>query len=202
MSDPGQRSDPEQRLAVLERRLSKLAASVEDLRSSLSLVGDVQRFSHLRDLLAAKDLDAADRETARLLLDQLADGNGDVTPTALERCPASFLLIVDGLWSASTEGQQGFSVQQRLYRELGGSRNTLIAQDRDLFERFSQRVAWPTQPGGGLLLPDELSVPETKARDGQGRPLLGHLPLRCWASEYGLKAANLLMARLIEVFAA
>jgi hypothetical protein len=53
-----------------------------------------------------------------------------------------------------------------------------------------------------LLLPDELSVPETKAHDGQGRPLQGHLPLRCWASEYGLKAANLLMARLIEVFAA
>jgi hypothetical protein len=202
MSDSDQRSEADQRLDALERQVRELAASVEVLRSTLSLVGDVQRFSRLRDLLAAADFDAADRETARLLLDQLADGNGDVTPDALERCPASFLLIVDGLWSSSTEGQQGFSVQQRLYRELGGSRSSLIAQDRDLFERLIQTVAWPAQAGRGLMLPEELSVPVTTALDEQGRPRPGHLPLRCWASAYGLKAANLLMARLIEVFAA
>ena len=202
MSDPEQRTDPDQRLVALEHRVAELTATVRQLQSTLSLVGDVQRFSRLRDLLAAADLDAADRETARLLLDQLADGNGDVTPEALERCPVSFLLIVDGLWSSSTEGRQGFALQQRLYRELGGSRNSLIAQDRELFERFTHTVAWPTQAGGGLMLLEEISVPVTTALDEQGRPLPGHLPLRCWASAYGLKAANLLMARLIEVFAA
>jgi len=202
MSDPEPMGGPESRLAALEQQVAELQASVQQMQATLALVGDVQRFSRLRDLLTAGDLDAADIETARLLLDQLVDGHGDVTPEALERCPASFLLIVDGLWSSCSAGRQGFAVQQRLYRQLGGSRNTLIAQDRELFERFTGSVAWPTLAGAGLVLPEELTVPAAAALDGQGLPVPGHLPLRCWANAYGLKAANLLMARLIEVFCA
>lgn len=201
MSDPAPLGFPEQRLAALEQQVAELKASVQHLQGTLALVGDVQRYSRLRELLAAGDFDGADRETAHLLFDQLVDGHGDVTPEALERCSASFLLIVDGLWSVSSEGRQGFAAQQRLYRDLGGGRNSLIAQDQVLFDRFIHTVAWPTLAGVGFVLPAELSVPVPTAVDGEGRLLPGHLPLRCWASEYGLKAANLLMARLIEVFA-
>ncbi|MCP9928634.1 GUN4 domain-containing protein [Cyanobium sp. CH-040] len=195
-------SDLDQRVLQLEQRVAELEAELGQLRGTLLLVGDVQRYSRLRDLLAAGDLDAADRETARLLLDQLMDRDGDVSPESLERCPAAMLAIIDGLWQTSSEGRQGFAVQQRLYRELGGSRDTLIAQDTALFEQFTRRVAWPTVAGVGFALPEELTVPVAAALDEQGLAPPGHLPLRCWASDYGLKAANLLMARLIEVFAA
>ncbi|MGB5133870.1 MAG: GUN4 domain-containing protein [Prochlorococcaceae cyanobacterium] len=194
--------DSEQRLQQLERRVEELAAELRQLQGTLLLVGDVQRYSHLRDLLAAGDLDAADRETARLLLDLLADRDGDVSPETLERAPAAMLQIIDGLWSSTSKGRFGFAMQQRIYRELGGSRSTLIAQDMDLFEGFTRTVAWPTLAGVGFALPEELTVPVAAALDDQGLAPPGHLPLRCWASDYGLKAANLLMARLIEVFAA
>lgn len=194
-------SDLEQRVEALERQLAQLTLQLEGMRNSLLLVGDVQRYSRLRDLLAAGDLDAADLETARLLWDGLADQHGDVSPEVLERCPAAMLQIIDGLWRSSSQGRQGFSVQQRLYQELGGSRASLISQDAALFTRFTETVAWPTLAGVGFGFPDELRLPLASAVNSEGLPPPGHLPLRCWASDYGLKAANLLMARLIEVFA-
>jgi len=195
-------SDLDQRVLQLEQRVAELAADLRQIQGTLLLVGDVQRYTRLRDLLTAGDLDAADRETARLLLDLLVDRDGDVSPETLERAPASMLQIIDGLWSSTSKGRFGFAVQQRIYRELGGSRSTLIAQDTALFEGFTRAVAWPTLAGVGFALPEELTVPVAATLDDQGLPPPGHLPLRCWGSDYGLKAANLLMARLIEVFAA
>lgn len=193
-------SDLDQRVQALERQVVTLSAELQQIQATLALVGDVQRYTHLRDLLVAGDLDGADLETARLFFEQLADSNGDVSPETLERCPAALVLILDGLWSSSCQGRQGFAVQQRLYRQQGGSRQSLIAQDTELFDQFTRSVGWPTLQGMGFVLPDELVVPVPAALDAQGLPPAGHLPLRCWASDYGLKAANLLMARLIELF--
>jgi GUN4-like len=197
-------SDLEGRLEELAQQVSQLAVQLKEVQETLRLVGDVQRFSRLRELLSAGDLDAADQETARLLMDELAGSGGELSPEALERCPAGPLQIIDALWHSSTSGRQGFAVQQSLYRDLGGSRDTLIAQDQELFLRFTQRVGWPLVEGVGFALPEQedLTVPVATAVDAEGVVLEGHMPLRCWATDYGLKAANLLMARLIEVFAA
>lgn len=195
-------SNLELRIEALEKQLMQLSSDLEDLRGTLLLVGDVQRYSRLRDLLTAGDLDAADVETADLMADGLVDRHGDVTPEALERCPAAMLQTIDGLWRTASQGRLGFVVQQQLYRSLGGSRESLISQDLALFGHFCQTVGWPTRGGMGLLLPDDLRVPVSSALDADGLPLQGHLPLRCWENNYGLKAANLLMARLIEVFGA
>lgn len=205
MSEPDrshQPTDPLQpRLQQLEQQVAKLTDQLQELQQTLALVGDVQRFSRLRSLLAAGELDAADQETARLLQDQLETRAEGLSPEALERCPAAPLQIIDALWQATSGGRQGFYTQQQLYRELGGSRDSLVRQDLELFHRFSARVGWPLVAGVGFALPEELSVPVPAALDAEGQPPAGHLPLRCWATDYGLKAANLLMARLIEVFA-
>lgn len=197
-------SDLEGRLEELTQQVSQLAVQLKEVQETLRLVGDVQRFSRLRELLSAGDLDAADQETARLLMDELAGSGGELSPEALERCPAGPLQIIDTLWQSSTSGHQGFAVQQRLYRDLGGSRDTLIAQDQELFLRFTQRVGWPLVEGVGFAMPEQedLTVPVATAVDAEGVVLEGHMPLRCWVTDYGLKAANLLMARLIDVFAA
>ncbi len=92
-------------------------------------------------------------------------------------------------------------MQQQLYRDLGGSRATLVAQNPVLFRRFTERVGWPLLAGVGFALPEQLTVPVASALDASGLPPAGHLPMRCWSTDYGLKAANLLMARLIDVFA-
>lgn len=201
MSTPEQPlPSPDKPLPSLEQRLQQLERQVLQLQQTLQLVGDVQLFAHLRQLLEAGDLDGADRETALLLEQMLASTAEGPSPEALAHCPAAPLQIIDALWRANTAGRQGFAVQQRLYQELGGNRNSLIAQDADLFHRFSERVGWPLLAGVGFALPEQLSVPNPTALDEEGQPPAGHLPLRCWASNYGLKAANLLMARLIEVF--
>ncbi len=86
--------------------------------------------------------------------------------------PAAALQIIDGLWQPHSGGHQGFEVQQRLYTALGGSRDSLIAQDHGLFLQFTQRVGWPLVEGVGFAMAEDLSVPVT--------------------TDYGLKAANLL----------
>jgi GUN4-like len=205
----GDGMDAEERLHQLELRVGELAVEVERLQATLVLVGDVKRYSRLRDLLTTGDLDGADRETARLLADVLVDDDGDISPRALERCPAAMLQIIDALWNGA-DRRQGFSVQQRLYSELGGSRDTLAAQDAALFAEFTRTVGWPTATGVGFSLPEQpteepteqLSVPVDAELDGLEQLPAGHLPLRCWASDYGLKAANVFMARLVDVFAA
>lgn len=194
-------SNLEQRLLQLEQQVLGLNSELQELRQSLMLVGDVQRYSRLRQLLAAGELDAADRETASLLADELAGPAGDISPESLERCPAAALQIIDGLWQTHSGGRQGFAVQQRLYTALGGSRDSLVAQDHALFLQFTQRVGWPLVEGVGFAMAEDISVPVATGVAGTGVLLEGHLPLRCWATDYGLKAANLLMARLIEVFA-
>ena len=64
-------SNLELRIEALEKQLMQLSSDLEDLRGTLLLVGDVQRYSRLRDLLTAGDLDAADVETADLMADGL-----------------------------------------------------------------------------------------------------------------------------------
>ncbi|MEB3256186.1 MAG: GUN4 domain-containing protein [Synechococcaceae cyanobacterium] len=191
-----------ERLEQLERQVAALSAQLEELRGSLRLVGDVQRLTPLRTLLQAGRLDEADRETARLLEEELQNGDAGISPASLERLSAPLLRSLDDLWATASGGRQGFAAQQRLYRSLGGSRQTLIAQDAPLFRRFSEAVGWPLLAGVGFAIPDELTVPAAAAVDAEGVVCGGHLPLRCWASDYGLKAATLLMARLLEVFPA
>jgi hypothetical protein len=192
----------ERQVADLAAQVAELASQVAELRGSLELVGDVQRFAALRQLLRAGRLDAADRETARLLEEEIGGGSVEITPQSLERASAPVLRILDRLWASASGGRQGFAVQQRLYRALGGSRETLIAQDAALFHRFSDGVGWPLLAGVGFALPEDLLLPAPAAVAGDGLVREGHLPLRCWATDYGLKAATLLMARLLEVFPA
>lgn len=206
MSEPDRSSSNleesvERRLAGLELQVHQMEGQIHQLQRTLQLVGDVQHFSRLRQQLEAGDLDHADQETARLLEELLAGAAGGLSPEALQHCPAAPLMIIDGLWLVNSGGRQGLSVQQRLYQELGGSRDSLIAQDLELFHRFSDQVGWPLLQGVGFALPTDLCVPVPAALDSEGLPPTGHLPLRCWGTDYGLKAANLLMARLIEVFA-
>jgi len=180
----------------LEGQLQHLEAAIEALgtrlgavEASLELVQDIKRFQPLQQLLAAGDLEAADRETARLLPELLGRSAEAVEPDDLERFPIPPLRIIDQLWSQASGGRFGFASQARLYRELGGTLETLSALDEGLFSRFRARVGW--QGGRAFALLEEPPAPDEAAPDG-------HLPLRCWYTAYGFKAANLLMARLLE----
>lgn len=185
---------PQERLAALEdtvaaltEQLASLAEQVQHLQESLDLVSDVARYTPLRDLLAAGRFHEADSETAKVLFDCINTTLEDVTPEEIATFPIGPLRIIDQLWRTHSDSKFGLSVQEKLYRSLGGTLDTLIAQDLDMYLAFAERVGWrsegrSTDPDGS---DDTTTMPE------------GALPRCCWFSSYGMKITNLLMARLI-----
>ena len=174
-------------LAALTERLAGLTAQVRQHQESLGLVSDVARYTPLLHHLAAGRFEKADAETAKVLFDAINTTLEAVTPEEIATFPIGPLRIINQLWLTHSSGKLGFSVQVKLYRSLGGTLDTLIAQDSELYRAFCERVGWrseaqPTDPDGA---------------DDPGAMPPGALPRRCWFSPYGMKITNLLMARLI-----
>ncbi|MCP9849031.1 GUN4 domain-containing protein [Cyanobium sp. Morenito 9A2] len=188
-------TDPiERRLAALEAALAALTGRLESLTSqvhqheeNLSLVSDVARYTPLRDLLAAGRIQEADEQTERILFDCINSSLDDVTPEDIETFPVTPLRILDQIWRSHSGDRFGFGVQLRIYRELGGTIDTLIAQDVELHRAFCERIGWSRN--GQPIEPQDQDVSETAAT--------GALPRRCWSTPYGMKITNLILARLI-----
>jgi hypothetical protein len=194
MSGSGGEGEIVQRLAELEdgmaslrRQIGELAARVQEHAESLELVSDVALYAPLRDLLRAGRFREADQETALVLFDCIHTTLEEVTPEAIETFPITPLRIIDRLWCTLSGNRFGFSVQLRIYRDLGGSLETLIAQDVDRYLAFCDRIGW--RRDGRFLDPED--------EDLSADSVPGSLPRRCWSSPYGMKITNLLMARLI-----
>ncbi|MCP9932193.1 GUN4 domain-containing protein [Cyanobium sp. AMD-g] len=178
----------ESAITALSSRLDELSARVQDQAESLQLSSDVALYAPLRDLLREGRFREADHETARVLFDCINSTLEDVTPEAIETFPITPLRIIDRLWSSHSDNRFGFSVQLKIYRELGGSLETLIAQNVELYLGFCDRVGW--RKHGSFVEPEDQDLSESSAH--------GSLPRRCWSSPYGMKITNLLMARLIS----
>ncbi|WP_094556073.1 GUN4 domain-containing protein [Synechococcus sp. 1G10] len=191
-------NDPEQPLhervgaleaavSALSERLHSLASQVLQHEESFALVSDVARYAPLRDLLAAGRFRDADVETANVLFDCINTTLENVTPEEIKTFPIGPLRIVDQLWRNHSDGKFGFSVQERLYRSLGGTLDTLIAQDVDLYQTFCDRLGWHS----------EGQFTEADGTDDISAMPEGALPRCCWFSSYGMKITNLLLVRLI-----
>lgn len=170
-------------------RLANLEALIARLEDNFLLIADIDTFAPLRDLLAEGNFKAADRETANILFDVISKTADTITPEDVETFPLSPLRIVDRLWRKYSQDRFGLSVQLKIYQELGGDLNTLIAQDEKLFFAFADRIGW--RQNGKFILRENweasLSSPE------------GFLPLTFWLTPYGLKFGNFILARLMEV---
>ncbi len=175
-------------MAGLSRRCEELTARVQEQAESLELVSDVALYTRLRELLKAGRYQEADQETARVLFDCIHTTLEEVTPEAIESFPITPLRILDRLWRIHSDNRFGFTVQLQIYRDLGGSLETLIAQDVDLYLAFCDRIGW--RRNGSFVDPEDEDVSDEFSAHGS-------LPRRCWSSPYGMKIANLLMARLI-----
>jgi hypothetical protein len=91
-------------------------------------------YAELDQLLAAADFEAADRLTAKTLC-QLAGAaasqRGWLYFTDVPMLPTEDLSIVDSLWRSHSENRFGYSIQRRLWLNLG--RN---------WERLWTEIAW------------------------------------------------------------
>lgn len=75
----------------------------------------------LEKFLKAKQWEAADRETTRLILaatDTSTDLLGNLEPRLVKRLPCADLQAIDQLWVKYSGGRFGFSVQKRIFEAI------------------------------------------------------------------------------------
>lgn len=199
MSDVQQSEMPESevitRLTAIEAQLQQfgqILTSISDRltqsEDSLRLVTDVQRYKKLQNLLAAGNFWEADWETIRVIQSVTGEPNlEDITPDDMRQFPCSDLRVIDNLWQTHSQGKFGFSVQIRIYQEVGGSLESTIAQDRKMIEQFGERVGW--RDGERWIKCDDL--------DYTLNAPVGCHPSRWWNSPFGSKMTNFFFNRLI-----
>ncbi len=101
--------------------------------SNASLESEVGAdYRPLQDLLAAQRFKEADEETWRVML-WVADREkwGYFRKEDIEQFPCRDLQTIDRLWVQHSNGRFGFSVQKRIYNEVGKD-----------FEKLADRVGW------------------------------------------------------------
>jgi len=181
------------RLEAMEAKLEAfiqqgLAERITRLEDALPLITDVDRYQRLQNLLKTGKLREADEETLAVILQQAAAADREeLTPEAVKRFPCSVLRVIDRLWITYTGGRFGFSVQRRLYQEVGGSLETAIAQDGELMKKLGDRVGWRQDSQWKTLDQATHSLEDP----------VGCYPVIWWDSPYGAKMVNYFLVRLL-----
>lgn len=95
-------------------------------------------YTHLQDLLAEGKWKEADHETYLRMLEAVGRSKGDwIRAEELKTFPCKDLKTIDRLWVHFSNGQFGFSVQKRIWKECGSPKGY-----NDDWERFGDRVGW------------------------------------------------------------
>ncbi|MBD2602075.1 GUN4 domain-containing protein [Microcystis viridis] len=96
-------------------------------------------YRKLRDLLEQQQWKEADEET-RVVMLQGANrrSEGWLRVEDMDNFPCEDLRTIDQLWVKYSGGRFGFSVQAKIYRELGGTRQ----YNRRVWDAFGDRVGW------------------------------------------------------------
>ncbi len=177
-------------LAEILSEIKSLKDKVTNLEEKLKLVSDINRYSQLQEFLKAGKFKEADQETSRVILDAVNRSRDDLTPNDMKQLPCTILQVIDKLWRDYSNDRFGLSIQLRLYMEVGGSIETLRAQNMGILEKYGDRVGWRKNgkwEGGNYDNWDfSLSAPE------------GSFPAIWWKSPYGFKMATFCFMRLIE----
>ncbi|MBV6626293.1 MAG: GUN4 domain-containing protein [Rivularia sp. (in: Bacteria)] len=162
---------------------------ISHIENSLQLVSDIVRYQPLRDMLAAKKWEEADTETIRLIADIAGhDDLEDFRPAEVQHFPCVHLQVIDNLWLTYSNQRFGFSIQARIYQEVGGNLETTIEQDSKIIQKWGERLGW--RENNRWKKCDELdwslNAPE------------GSHPARWWNSPFGSKMTNYFLARLMS----
>lgn len=170
--------------ALTQQGLTERLARMED---KLMLITDIERYQKLQGLLKVGKLLEADDETVRVIMQEAGKTDReDLTPDEVKVFPCSVLRVIDRLWTTYTGGRFGFSVQLKIYQEVGGTLETAIAQDLDVLRKLGDAVGW--RENGQWKTIDQ-------AEHKMGDPV-GCYPVVWWSSPYGAKMVNYFLNRL------
>ncbi len=96
-------------------------------------------YTRLRDLLAAGKWKEADEETRRVMLSVgKREKESWLDTKSIDNFPCEDLLTIDQLWVKYSDGKFGFSVQNKIYQSLEGTRD----YDQKIWDAFGDKVGW------------------------------------------------------------
>ncbi|MBP0016518.1 MAG: GUN4 domain-containing protein [Cyanobacteria bacterium SBLK] len=144
---PNPKPSPQKRVAPIEIPEIKEAKPEIELKSEKGV-----DYRKLRDRLAAGQWKEADEETLRVMC-KVADRTkeGWLRTEDVDLFPCEDLHTIDRLWVHYSDGKFGFSVQNKIYQELGGTRQ----YNTKTWRKFGDRVGW--RRGGEWLNNNDLT---------------------------------------------
>ncbi|MEB3147423.1 MAG: serine/threonine-protein kinase, partial [Sphaerospermopsis sp.] len=96
-------------------------------------------YRKLRDLLKTGNWKEADRETRRVMLAVAKrEREGWLDTKSIDNFPCEDLLTIDQLWVKYSDGKFGFSVQNKIYQSLEGTKD----YDQKIWDAFGDKVGW------------------------------------------------------------
>jgi hypothetical protein len=169
--------------------IEQLKERINILEEKLWRVSNIYRYESLQNLLQQGQWLKADQETVRLILSIAGQANVEnLRPAEIERLDCSELQVIDRLWSIYSNDRFGFSVQAKIYQDLGGSKQSTIEQNTGLIEQWGDRLGW--RKNSNWLKCSDLDYSENAVAGG--------LPGLWWNSPYGSKMTNYFLARLMS----
>ena len=177
-------------------QLSKLPQQVQQIERRLMVVGDLYRYETLHEQLSNQEWFAADKETVRLIADIAGVSDlEDLSPREIRSFACGELQVIDRLWNTYSKGLFGFSVQLKIYQDLGGTLETTIGEDQQLTQRWGAALGW--REGVTEENPEGTRWRKCDELDFSLDAPKGCHPSRWWNSPYGSRMTNYFLNRLI-----
>jgi curved DNA-binding protein CbpA len=114
--------------------LNQIIAQADNLSSEKGI-----NYTKLRDLLVAGKWKEADYETYLVMLQAVGE-NDWIREEELLNFPCTDLRTIDQLWVKYSNGRFGFSVQKKIYLDVGGKPDGKYY--KEAWEKFGDRVGW------------------------------------------------------------
>ncbi|MEG5016308.1 MULTISPECIES: serine/threonine-protein kinase [unclassified Microcoleus] len=177
--EKGMASEPQQRSQSMKDWLSYLREPIPQTVASVSVQLKSARgvdYTRLRDLLAAGKWKEADQETNCVMLKAAKrEVDGWLDTESIKNFPCDDLHMIDQLWVKYSHGRFGFSVQKKIWLEVGGKYD----YDDEAERKLAERVGW--RKGRKWLDYEDLTFNNHQAPRGHLPVSVGGLELvGCW----------------------
>lgn len=122
-------------------KLTIAAKEVRDRENNHTSLVIPEEFAKISILLEQEKWEEADRETAKKMSEITAKEKGS-EPNMLidiDLFPAAKLIEIDRLWTHYSQERFGFSIQQKIWLELGGKLNNF---DSEIYTIWVKKIGW------------------------------------------------------------
>ena len=178
--EKGMASEPQKRPQLMKDWLSYLREPIPSTVAGVSVQLKSARgvdYTRLRDLLAAGKWKEADQETNCVMLKAAKrEVDGWLDAESIKNFPCDDLRTIDQLWVKYSHGRFGFSVQKKIWLEVGGKYD----YDYETECKLAERVGW--LKGHKWLEYEDLTFNNHQAPRGHLPVSVGGLELvGCWS---------------------